>query len=165
MDTIRSLYDTDFVRWAEDQAARLRAEATLRPNVAIDWAHLAEEIEDLGISLERALQSYLEVTLEHLLKLENSPDAYPRRKWRASADNSRYHAKKLLARSLSLKPRLPGLVEEAYLPAVRDAAAGLDQDPDDLPDAVPYTLDQILDEDWMPKNRFGLPAPKGRTAS
>lgn len=160
MDTIRSLYDTDFVRWAEDQAARLRAEATLRPNVAIDWEHLAEELEELSGRTKRELTSYLKLILEHLLKLEVSPDADPRRGWVNSVLSARDGANDVLDDNPSLRPALPGFVEKAYRRAVRDAARGLAVAPSTLPEPCPYTLAQILDEAWLPRNRHGLPDPE-----
>lgn len=41
----RDLYERDFYAWTQDQAARLRA---MGGHTAIDVAHLAEEIADLG---------------------------------------------------------------------------------------------------------------------
>ncbi len=40
------LYDQDFVRWTEEQAAALRRAKS--SNQALDWENLAEEIESLG---------------------------------------------------------------------------------------------------------------------
>ena len=37
---------------------------------AIDWKHLIDEIEGMGKSDRRALQSYLERLIEYLLKLK-----------------------------------------------------------------------------------------------
>jgi hypothetical protein len=47
----------------------------------------------------------------------------------------------------------------AYRSAIRIAIRGLAQDrlpADILPPECPYTLDQILDDDWWPVNRHGL---------
>ncbi len=51
MTDLKTLYDEDFVAWAEHQAEALRAAARGGSNQALDWENLAEEIEDLGKSL------------------------------------------------------------------------------------------------------------------
>ncbi len=62
------LYEREFVEWTEEQAARIRAAAGTHPNLLIDWEHVAEEIESLGRSDARELQSRLTTIIEHLLK-------------------------------------------------------------------------------------------------
>jgi len=57
-----ALYDRDIVAWAEEQAHLLRAGRLAE----LDIEHLAEEIEDLGKSEQRALASRLSVLLAHL---------------------------------------------------------------------------------------------------
>jgi hypothetical protein len=67
-------YDDDVFAWAEQQAAVLRRLSTRRdlPN-ELDLVHVAEEIEGLGISELRAVESHLENILVHLLKLWADP--------------------------------------------------------------------------------------------
>ena len=72
------LYDEDFVRWTEEQAAALREAAGLATNLPLDWENLAEEIDSLGRSQSRELRSRIAVVVEHLIKLENSPAIDPR---------------------------------------------------------------------------------------
>lgn len=45
------LYEEDFVRWTEQQAAALRAAARAAINLPLDWENLAEGIDSLGRSL------------------------------------------------------------------------------------------------------------------
>ena len=42
------LYERDFVRWTETQAAELRRAAETGTNLPLDWEYLAEEVESLG---------------------------------------------------------------------------------------------------------------------
>jgi hypothetical protein len=42
------LHDEDFYAWTKDQAEALRHLAETRPYVGIDFAHLIEEVEELG---------------------------------------------------------------------------------------------------------------------
>ncbi len=78
---LQELYDTDYYAWALSQADELRRLAETRPNTAIDFEHLIEEIEGLAGGSLNAVLSQLERLLVHLLKLEYSPAAYPRRLW------------------------------------------------------------------------------------
>ena len=55
-----TLYERDFFAWTQDQAAALRRAQQDRINAPIDWAHLADELEELGGSIKDAIQSHLE---------------------------------------------------------------------------------------------------------
>ena len=57
-------YEEDFYAWTVEQARLLR----LGDLSAIDVANIAEEIESVGRSDRRALESRLTVLLTHLLK-------------------------------------------------------------------------------------------------
>src|SRR4051794_35522301 len=83
------LYDEDFIAWTKTQAAALRAAARRSTNQALDWEHLAEEVEDLGKSVRHALSSQLRRILRHLIKLEHSPSLDPRRGWKESIRGAR----------------------------------------------------------------------------
>src|SRR5512144_2336937 len=50
-----SVYEEDFMRWAEAQAKGLRRAAEAGSNLPLDWYNLAEEIESLGRSQRREL--------------------------------------------------------------------------------------------------------------
>jgi pyridoxine/pyridoxamine 5'-phosphate oxidase len=63
------LYDTDIVAWASEQAQLLRG----RQCLALDIENLAEEIEDVGKSVQRELSSRVAVLLAHLLKWKYQP--------------------------------------------------------------------------------------------
>jgi hypothetical protein len=95
MAKLKALYDEDFVRWTEEQAAALRRAKSLPPagtrgsNLLLDWENLAEEIESLGKSDRRELRSQITRVLRHLLKLEASPAAERRAGWRATIDETR----------------------------------------------------------------------------
>ena len=157
-----TLYDTDFVLWTEEQAEALRRARDRRTNrdvanLNVDWDNLIEEIEDLGRSDLAAFESQLRNVLIHLLKLEWSPDVQPRRHWRREVLAFRQAGARRLRQSPSLRTRsdLQTLYEEARESAVLvidDAAFASDT----LPTACLFTLDQLLDRDWWPENRFGL---------
>ena len=57
-------YDQDLYSWSLEQAKLLRE----RKFDQIDLEHIIEEIEDMSKSEKRALESFLETLLMHLLK-------------------------------------------------------------------------------------------------
>ena len=61
---ISQLYDKDFYQWTVETAKAIKNKAIDK----IDFQHLQQEIEDMGISQLRELESRLDVLLMHLLK-------------------------------------------------------------------------------------------------
>ncbi|MGC2201556.1 MAG: DUF29 domain-containing protein [Stellaceae bacterium] len=105
MDAKR-LYSEDFVLWSKRQANALRAAARGGSNRQLDWGHLAEEIEDLGISQHSALRSHIRRIIRHLIKLEYSRASDPRRGWIETIGDARAEIEDLLETSPSLKVEL-----------------------------------------------------------
>ena len=145
----RTLYDTDFAAWTEQQAALLRAGRI----DAADIDHIAEEIESLGRSELRAMESALMRVIEHLLKLAYSPASDPRDGWRESVTVQRLDYE-------ALADDNPGLVGRVRLPIVYDRArrlAGVSLSEHDglsmsvLPATCPWTLAEIADTAFWPE--------------
>lgn len=149
-------YDDDYYAWTQEQARLLREAARERINTPIDWENIAEELDIMGGQIKDAIQSHLATVIEHLLKLEHSPDAYPRRKWRASVKKARRHFEEKLADYPSLKGWPADVLPRAWLDGQADAIQDDSIDPDALPEECPYTLDQIRDPNWWPANRHGV---------
>jgi hypothetical protein len=158
-----ALYERDFYAWTKQQARELRRLRRLRSNTPLDLAHLAEEIEDLGNEVRHAVESQLERLIEHLLKLEWSKLPEPRNGWANSVDSARSEIARRWSPSIARAVR-PMLLD-LYRRAARRAARSLADHPGPeaaaaLPETCPYALDQLLDEDWYPTNRHGLPSPE-----
>ena len=156
------LYEDDFYLWTRSQAEALRRLAAERWNGPLDLEHLAVEVEDLGTSQLSTVRSQIERVIEHLLKLEFSPAADPRRGWLVSVLNARGHAADRMTAAMrnEIEPALPRL----YARARRRAVISLTEHGEldlaaVLPKTCPYTLDQLLDEDWFPANQHGLVDP------
>jgi len=150
-------YDEDFFAWTEDQARALREAGARRENAPVDWENVAEEIESVGKSDRRALESRLTRLIEHLLKLEWSPAGEPRAGWRRTVREQRREIALLLEDSPSLRGRLR--LETAYVGARVDAVDGLREDgvsSEAIPTECPHTLDQVLDAGWWPESRAGV---------
>jgi len=55
------LYDRDALAWAEQQATLLRRLAAGEGlNESLDWPHIIEEVQELGLSELRAVMSLLQ---------------------------------------------------------------------------------------------------------
>src|SRR5262245_48283930 len=109
-------YERDFYAWTTVQAAALRA----KDWHALDIEHLAEAIEDLGKSDQRAIQSHLRSLLLHLLKVTHQRQR--RLSWLRSIRNDREAIELVLHDSPSLQRELPNFLAWAY-PRARKAAA------------------------------------------
>jgi hypothetical protein len=147
------LYESDFVAWTKEQATELRRMRDARVNSRLDLEQLAEEVEDLGSEQRFAVRSLTMRAIEHLLKLEFSSASEPRALWKRSLRNARRSAARRMSATLrrDVEEQLPKLFEEARdevvfaLEHYREWAA-LDR----LPEANPYSLDEILDPDFWP---------------
>jgi hypothetical protein len=146
-------YDIDILTWSERQADLLRrVGAGEAVNAQVDWDNLAEEIEDVGKSLRRDLDSRITTILDHLLKLEASPAAAPRANWRVTILEQRDAVADILRDAPSLKPTLPGVIKSRMSQARRRAHVAL-TDYGEVPtldiDARTYSEDEVLG-DWFP---------------
>lgn len=138
-----TLYDRDYYGWTQEQAHLLQA----GQSQGLDFAHLAEEVSDLGRSEERAMVRRLRRLLAHLLKLQHgTPHDLERagRGWRKTCRVQREELAQLLARNPSLRPLLPEAMQNAY------RLARLDLDDDALPATCPWTLEAVQREDFFP---------------
>ena len=147
------LYEEDFIRWTEQQSRALREAAVVGTNSPLDWENLAEEIESLGRSQRHELRSRIAVIIEHLLKLEHSPAADPRRGWIDTIGRERLNIEDLLQDSPSLRSQLGPIIEQLKPRVARLATTslfGYGETGKKL--AVPdYTEDQVLG-DWFPED-------------
>ena len=156
MAELKSLYDEDFLAWSRQQAQALRAEMRHGSNRRLDWENLAEEIEDLGKSVRRELQSQIRRIVRHLLKLEHSPATEPRRGWTESIVDARAEIEDLLEASPSLKAGLDGDIERQTQRgielALRDLGRyeGLDAATIAALRAATFTAGQVFG-DWFPE--------------
>jgi hypothetical protein len=156
----QDLYQQDFYLWTRHQAEVLRRLAETRPNLDLDFAHLIEEVEDLGTSQRDAVRSQLRRIIEHCLKLEWSGAPGPRAGWYDSILDARTELDDKLSPSLrrDLEEHLPRLWTQARRKADNALRGHGEPDAADLvPTACPYTLDDLLAYVWYPANRHGLP--------
>lgn len=153
----KELYEADFVAWTRLQAQELRRIGRMRPNAALDCAHLAEEIADLGKEQRNAVRSWVARILEHLLLLEHVPAKEPRRGWIDEIIDFRDEIEQRLTATLrrDLQRQLPRLYERARRRLERKLALHGEADvASRLPERCPYSLDHVLGDFW-PADRGG----------
>jgi hypothetical protein len=138
---------------------------------AIDREALIEELESLGKSQYRELESRLEVLVLHLLKWQYAPVMGPRRQelaqrrtsrsWASTIVEQRTRLAGLLRDNPSLRPQVPRILEDIYPKARAQAELALASSqttlsPRDLirysrlPMPCPWTEAQVCDDDFWP---------------
>jgi hypothetical protein len=142
-------YDTDFYAWTQAQAAALRGKEW----AALDVENIAEEIDSLGRSDRRAITHQLERLLTHLLKWAYQPQQRSRygRSWSRSLYQARAAINDPIEESPSLQDYPAQRMTLAYRRALRLAADDTGLPPATFPAACPWSLEQILDEDFLPE--------------
>jgi hypothetical protein len=139
------LYETDIVLWSERQADLLRRNAAGdRSNAeAPDWANIIEEIESVGREQINAVESLLVQAMLHLLKCQAWPAARHAAHWQAEVRGFRDSAAARYAPSMRQRIDMAVLYRRALrrLPSVYD-----NQPPLAVPDACPWTLEELLAE-------------------
>jgi hypothetical protein len=138
-------YDTDFYTWTQAQAAAIRA----KDWAALDLAHLAEEVESLGIADEHAITRQLERLLHHLLKWRYQP-THRSPSWRRSIDQARHRIEDRIQRSPSLHDYPARRLPLAYRRARRDASLDTGFPLATFPEACEWSIAQVLEEDFFP---------------
>ena len=144
--TLHGLYERDALAWAERQADLLRRLAAgERLNAAVDWPNVIEEVQDVGLSELRACRSLLQQALRHLLKLHAWPDNDAAAHWRDEAGVFLDDAAERFTPSMHQRIDLA----EIYAKAVRRVRAATDKagKPRPLPEACPFTLEELLTGD------------------
>ncbi len=138
----------DYYAWTQETIEKLRQGRVSEVNME----DLIEELEDMGRSERRAIESRLSVLLMHLLKWRYQPDRRGR-SWHLTIKEQRYRVKRLLQDNPSLKPQFPAISEDAYGSAVMAAARETDLDEDTFPatfEQTGWSWEQVLDTEFYP---------------
>lgn len=145
MGTLYDVYHQDFYAWAMENAQLLRQGRLSE----VDMEHIAEELESMGRSERRELISRLSVLLAHLLKWMFQPELRSN-SWRYTIEEQRGAVMDLLEDSPSLHQELKDKLAKAYVNALLIAARETGFDKTRFPECCPFSLGQILDENFWP---------------
>ena len=148
MGTNTALYDADFYAWCLATAALIR-EGKWH---TIDTAAVAEEIESVGRSQKRELESRLHVLVMHLLKWCYQPAGRQQgHSWRSTIRTQRRELRLLLRDNPSLRPQVPAVLRENYPGARAEALDETGLAETNMPPTCPWTTEQVLAEDCWPE--------------
>jgi len=141
----QQLYESDFALWLEEQALALKERRT----TALDWDNLAEEIEGLARSDRRALKSFLQNALLHMLELKywNAARERNQRQWRDHLINARNGITIIVEDSPSLEYYLTDILDASYDHARHRAENRIGRR---LPAKCEWTLAQVRDDNFYP---------------
>ena len=142
---LKTLYETDDYLWLESTIELLKN----KQFKALDLENLIEELEDLGSEKKHALVSFLNQLLRHLLLLQY---------WTSELDNNSVHWQEEIYNfrselnerlTTTLRNYLEKELERIYQKALK-AVKIKTQNSVEFPPECPYTLDELLDENWLP---------------
>ncbi|PSO48447.1 MAG: DUF29 domain-containing protein [Cyanobacteria bacterium SW_9_44_58] len=145
-----TLYETDYQRWIEKTLNQLGSHNFNN----IDLENLIEELDSLGRSEKRAIASYLMRLCEHLLKIKywDSQRNACIRGWNVEIANFRIQIQEYLEASPSLKQFLEENFVKQYCNGRKLFLKASEIDPGLIPETPEFTLEQALDEDWLPEH-------------
>lgn len=139
MDTTKTLYDTDFVAWADRTAGLLRAG---RFN-EIEVENVAEEIETLGRSERKGVRSHLQRLMMHKMKQRIQPER-DGPSWQLSIAEARQSIQDDIEESPSLRRHLEDNLQKLYVRAIEEALIETRLTYSPFPKLCPWTLDDLL---------------------
>jgi hypothetical protein len=142
--------EQDFHGWLTHQAALLRS----RDADALDWEHLAEEIEAMASAERRELLRRLTTLYAHLLKMRYQPEPRRARSRQVTIDRSRLEIERLPRQSPGLRGLFEAYADEVYPAARRQAALDIGlkrKEWTKIPSKSPWTGKQLMDSDFFPQ--------------
>lgn len=139
-------FEADYARWCKEQAALLRNGQLDQ----LDRENLAEEIETLGRSEKREIESRLQILLIHLLKWKLQPSGHGG-SWQGTIREQRLRLTKILKENPSLKTYPAEVFAEEYEIARLKAAGETGVDESLFPLEPQFSIDQVLDLDFLPE--------------
>lgn len=140
-----SSYESDFHAWTHEQARLIRQGRW--PEA--DAAHLAEEIESLGKTIQQQLESRLSVLLLHLLKWQFQPGLRGN-SWRLTIKEQRRRIARLIRQNPSLKHKFAETLADAYGDALIGAERETGLPETTFPSICPWTYNEMTDDGFWP---------------
>jgi hypothetical protein len=145
MNALALEYERDFHSWIEKHISLLKTGKFDE----IDAEHLIEELEDMGKSNIRELESRFVILIAHLLKWQFQPDKQSS-SWHGSIDEQRVQLSRLLRKIPSLKRELQNAISDSYPDALYLAIKETKLSQSTFPQTCSYTIEQLLDKNFYP---------------
>jgi hypothetical protein len=139
----------DFYAWLLDQAGVLRA----RQPEFIDWAELAEELEEMAASDRREVVKHFRRLVSNFLKWRYSAIRRSEKSWKTSSVGARLDLA-LMFESKALKSDAFEFLKTGYKQARALAGNEMGLAKSEwqrlFPDECPWTVVQLLDDEFLP---------------
>ncbi len=139
---LKKLHDRDFNLWVEEMKIKIQN----REFKEMDWDNLLDEIDDMGASQKRALDSYMQRLIEHILKLKYWQAEVDRCRngWMVEVTNFRSRINRILKKNPSLKNYLDAEYNDIYQDATKAMKLLFKMPEDNF-----VELAQIMQEDYF----------------
>lgn len=145
---LASLYDVEYDQWLARTISLLKEN---RFN-ELDKDHLIEELEDLSRREKKTVERFLEQIIRHLLLWQywTAEHDYNANHWQAEIMSFRTQINEDLTRNLRnhLQENQVKIYEKALNYVNQKTGYEVD-----FPENCPYTLDQLLEMNWLPEKR------------
>jgi len=148
-----NLYERDFYAWIKHNVKLLKFGKLSEINTEI----LIDELESMAKRDKRELINHLIILLAHLLKWQLQLNTFSEiyrnfhgTSWNNTIVEQRMQIIEQLEMSPSLKAYLSEALEKAYPKAIQLAHKETKLSKDSFPTNCPYSLEQILDDDFYP---------------
>jgi hypothetical protein len=140
--SLNQLYKSDFNLWVEETKKAILN----RDFENMDWDNLFDEIDDMGKSEKRSLESYLERLVAHVLKLQYWEAEKERnyKHWKVEIINFRRRIKRLIKQNPSFNSLLAEIYPEVFQDVVDAWRIEFD-----IPKNSFIELEQIMQEDFF----------------
>ena len=142
----RDLYELDYLAWYEKTLEQLKNNHSNE----LDLESLSEVLENLVRDTKRSGESYLRQIIIRLLLIEYwESEKINRCHWAAEIVNFRSELETDM--TTNFKKHLDLVKENIYQKALKYAIKKTELNKTLFPIQCPYSLEQLLDDDWFPK--------------
>ncbi|MFB2771112.1 DUF29 domain-containing protein [Pelatocladus sp. BLCC-F211] len=144
VNDLKQLYEIDDYQWLEETVKLIKNQQFQE----LDLENLVEELEDLGREKKNAVASLLEQIIRHLLLLQywTNESEYNAVHWQEEIYNFRTQLRRRL--TTNLRNYLDSELNSIYKDALGFVKIKT-QNSVKFPLECPYSLDQLLDIDWL----------------
>ncbi len=141
---LKELYEIDDYLWLQETVNLLKS----RKFNLLDLDNLIEELEYLGSEKKHQVSSLLEQIIRHLLLLQYWDSEFDRNSNHWSAEIVGFRTQLRNRMTSNFRNYLTEELDKIYRDAAKYVSkkSGLNV----FPEQCPYTLEQLLDEDWFP---------------
>ncbi len=144
-------FDQDFHAWVLEQIDLLKSGRF----ADLDIEHLVDELRAVAMAEESEIENRWVILLHHLLKWEFQPDRRSN-SWRATILEQRTRINRVVSDSQSLRRYPATVIEKEYRIARLHASGETGLPLGRFPPGCPYSVAQVLDENFFPGGRAGF---------